>query len=271
MAFRTKIEISDRQVKQDTLTSATLSGTTEFGTPFSALTSGVDLDTVVTIGTLANVYSTFSGNTGTTVFDFYDSRMVVGVETLTVITDTNSGDTQTALGFEGSESVIIDGNTVNTEYTGATYDFTVTEMVDDGFSGWTGTGLSTWVTFLSGDTLDYQDRAIWVKVKGITETERLILVDEPDVITGTTRVLARDVEGDVVQIDVNDLGADKTFLWNQGTPASTWYVAHSLSKYPSVVVIDSVNKTVEGHIEYVDDNNVILSFNGAFSGDAIFN
>jgi len=63
----------------------------------------------------------------------------------------------------------------------------------------------------------------------------------------------------------------QNFVYNQNIPASVWNITHGLNKLPAITVIDSANSTVEGYIEYVDDNNVILKFNGAFSGTAILN
>ena len=54
--FRTKINLGDnRQGIQRKGTITDLSGTTVFGTEYSALTSGVDLETVQTTSTLGNV------------------------------------------------------------------------------------------------------------------------------------------------------------------------------------------------------------------------
>ena len=34
-------------------------------------------------------------------------------------------------------------------------------------------------------------------------------------------------------------GGDKNFIYNQNTPSATWEITHTLSKYPSVSVVDS--------------------------------
>ena len=87
MGFRTKLDYSDnRQLKQRERTSTILSGTTVFGMPFSALTSGVDLNTTGTTNTYGLVSSSFSGNSTTTIFTWYDSRMELAASTLSAIT-----------------------------------------------------------------------------------------------------------------------------------------------------------------------------------------
>lgn len=67
------------------------------------------------------------------------------------------------------------------------------------------------------------------------------------------------------------LDGDLTYVHDQAIPALVWNVTHNLGKKPSVTVIDTADTTMEGKIEYVDNNNVILTFNSSFSGTAIFN
>ena len=63
MEFRTKLDFSsNRQVKQYPETTTVLSGGTNFGMPFSALTTGSDLTTSGVSTTINGVVSTFSGN-----------------------------------------------------------------------------------------------------------------------------------------------------------------------------------------------------------------
>lgn len=65
--------------------------------------------------------------------------------------------------------------------------------------------------------------------------------------------------------------ADKTYIHIQGTASSTWSVAHSLNKYPSVMVVDSGNNVVVGDIAYTDNNNLVITFSASFSGKAYMN
>ena len=66
-------------------------------------------------------------------------------------------------------------------------------------------------------------------------------------------------------------GADKNYVHNQGAASATWNIAHNLNKYPAAVVVDSAGSVVVGQIEYVDLNNITITFNAAFSGDAYIN
>jgi len=206
MAFITKLDYSNnRQIKQFQLTNTKLSGTTEFGVPFSALTSGVDETSIITTSVLTGITSTFSGNTRVTEITFGADRMLVGVVELETITPTNSGTTQNTLAFEGIDPTIIDGNTVYNNYSGTTYDFTVTSMEEIGVDIWTGTTLSNDVVFLSGSSLDFQERPIWVDVKGITKTEKLIIDKLPVKDNTLQAVLGRQADGDVVEVDLTEI------------------------------------------------------------------
>ena len=64
---------------------------------------------------------------------------------------------------------------------------------------------------------------------------------------------------------------DKTYRHVQGSPSSVWNVSHNLNKRPAVTVADSGGTEVEGDVLYVNDNQVQLLFNAAFSGEAYFN
>ena len=66
-------------------------------------------------------------------------------------------------------------------------------------------------------------------------------------------------------------GADKTYIHLQGVSSATWSISHSLAKKVSVMVVDSAKRVVVGQVDYVDDNNITITFNGAFSGEAYLN
>ena len=64
---------------------------------------------------------------------------------------------------------------------------------------------------------------------------------------------------------------DKTFIFEQGIPSETWEIAHTLNKYPSVTIVDSMNTVVIGSIQYIEFGKIIVTFNGKFSGKAYLN
>ena len=66
-------------------------------------------------------------------------------------------------------------------------------------------------------------------------------------------------------------GGDAHYTHVQGTAESIWNVTHNLNKRTSVTVVDAMDNIVFGEVEYIDNNNVRLTFAGAFSGKAYFN
>jgi hypothetical protein len=181
MAFRTKLDYSDnRQILQRERTSTTLSGTTVFGVPFSALTSGPSTSDSGATETYTVALSTFSGNSATTVFTWYDSRMSLAEPEISALTPSNSGITQDVTVFTPNSTTVIDGNTVNLTYTGVSFDLTVLNMNVSGPS-YTGTVEHQIIDILSANTLDYTGRTIWIDNTEITRTKKLIVTENPQV------------------------------------------------------------------------------------------
>lgn len=67
------------------------------------------------------------------------------------------------------------------------------------------------------------------------------------------------------------VGSSGSFTFDQAVPASVWTINHPLSKMPAVAVVDSAGNVVEGDIQYVDQDQVIVTFNATFSGKAYLN
>jgi len=67
-----------------------------------------------------------------------------------------------------------------------------------------------------------------------------------------------------------DVG-DKTFVFTQ-VANQTWSIAHNLGKFPSVSVVDTGDTSVlGGKVEYIDNNNLTITFISAFAGKAFLN
>jgi hypothetical protein len=176
MGFTTKLDFSNnRQVRQNIETITVLSGATSFGVPFSSLPSGPNLTTTGITSTSTFLLSTFSGNSATTVYSWYDPFMETAISSLVPITLINSGVTQNASGFTGNPYVIIDGNSVATAYTGVTFDLTPIAIYDLGGGNYIGSVQSDFVDYYSATTLDFTGRTIWNDVSGITRTQELII------------------------------------------------------------------------------------------------
>jgi hypothetical protein len=62
-----------------------------------------------------------------------------------------------------------------------------------------------------------------------------------------------------------------TYKHNQMVPNIIWEVNHSLSKFPSVTVVDSAGSVVIGDVDYTDKNNLSITFKAPFAGIAYLN
>lgn len=62
-----------------------------------------------------------------------------------------------------------------------------------------------------------------------------------------------------------------TFIYEQAVASDTWEIAHNLSKYPSVTVVDSAGTVYYPAVQYVDKNNIIITMNGSTTGKAYLN
>ncbi len=74
-----------------------------------------------------------------------------------------------------------------------------------------------------------------------------------------------------IEAGAPELTGDKHYVFTQGVASSDWIINHGMEKVPSVSVIDSGGSVVEGEIEIVDQNSLILHFTAPFTGKAYLN
>lgn len=70
--------------------------------------------------------------------------------------------------------------------------------------------------------------------------------------------------GESAEITTADLGYQHV----QNVATNIWNIPHYLGFYPNITVVDSAGTVLEGDLEYVDVNNVKVTFSAAFSGNA---
>jgi hypothetical protein len=80
-------------------------------------------------------------------------------------------------------------------------------------------------------------------------------------ISGVKKIIAQ----------ITSEGRDKYFVYEKVLPSEQWVIKHSLNKHPSVTIVDSAENIVYGNIEYVSDNEIIITFSAGFSGKAYLN
>ncbi len=64
---------------------------------------------------------------------------------------------------------------------------------------------------------------------------------------------------------------DKHYTHDQGLPSLVWTVQHGLDKYPTISAVDTTGRVTIGQVEYIDLNNLTITFNASFSGKAYAN
>jgi type IV secretory pathway protease TraF len=101
-------------------------------------------------------------------------------------------------------------------------------------------------------------------------SEFIKLTDTPtSYIGGGDKVLK--VNSTETGVEFSNIIEDKHYAHDQGIPSIVWSITHGLNKYPSVLAVDTANSVVVGQIEYIDLNNIKITFNASFSGSAYLN
>ena len=119
-------------------------------------------------------------------------------------------------------------------------------------------------------TVDNRD----ILARTSTEGES-IRVRDLEVITNLSSLdkvmVVTESEENLVTVQTLSDVVDKHYTHTQDVVSDIWTIQHNLNKMPSITVIDSAGSEVFGEIDYVDENNVTLTFTGAFSGKAYLN
>ena len=63
-------------------------------------------------------------------------------------------------------------------------------------------------------------------------------------------------------------GLTTSYIHEQPTPSASWAINHMLNYFPNVTVVDSAGSDVVGSISYVDQDNLVITFNAPFGGKA---
>ena len=73
-------------------------------------------------------------------------------------------------------------------------------------------------------------------------------------------------------VDLESIIADAgTYTQCFEQSSDTWTITHNLGSYPSVTVVDSANTVVVGNVDYVNSQQLVVTFNASFSGCAFLN
>lgn len=105
---------------------------------------------------------------------------------------------------------------------------------------------------------------------------RISTYDKDQVIQGTDKVIGTDgVTGKTLNYEIADLALtiseETTYVENVTENTSVWEIEHNLSRFPAVQVVDTAGSVVIGDIQYVDQNNITITFSAPFQGTAYLN
>ncbi len=95
-----------------------------------------------------------------------------------------------------------------------------------------------------------------VKIGGITNSQETLKISQPSVNVSIAGAIA---------------GKDSHYTHDQNSASDTWSVTHNLGKKPSVVIVDSADTVLYGHIEYTDLNSLTITLSAPTSGKAYIN
>jgi hypothetical protein len=106
----------------------------------------------------------------------------------------------------------------------------------------------------------------------IPQAAKVVLVDDNQaiVVQPSVRALPIMVESGGPQGPPGE-GGDLHWMYTQSIPSAKWIIVHNLGKFPSVIIQDSANDEVEGDIDYINENELIITFSAPFGGVAYLN
>lgn len=63
----------------------------------------------------------------------------------------------------------------------------------------------------------------------------------------------------------------KSFVFTEGTPSTVWTIKHKLKRFPSVTVQDTAGDEVMGIIDYINEEELTVTFTANVTGKAFLN
>ena len=94
--------------------------------------------------------------------------------------------------------------------------------------------------------------------------------DSINITSSTTASVNVKSTSNVTSVSVSR-GGDKNYVHEQSSPSATWTVNHNLNKRVAISVVDSAGTAIICDVHYVSDNQVVLTFDAATSGNAYAN
>jgi hypothetical protein len=123
------------------------------------------------------------------------------------------------------------------------------------------------------DALNYKLES----VSGFTTNNSVLRVDGSGRVTQESLVIIDDLgsidipSGQTYSVGGIAIESDKTYKHIQSIVSDIWNIPHPLKKEPSCMIFDGLGNELVGRIAFIDNDNVQITFNTAFSGSTILN
>lgn len=116
-------------------------------------------------------------------------------------------------------------------------------------------------------TITYVDAvSIYVKTKGTDNILKIDFSKNSEAIEAMAKL--KTALHTVEKNMANSIEMDVNFHHIQSVPSTIWTFMHELNRRTPVVTMDNNGVEIIGLVEYIDNNNVKISFNQAVSGHA---
>jgi hypothetical protein len=182
----------------------------------------------------------------------------------------SSAPTEIVAILDGEGSIAVDLAATDGAYTtpkGVTYE--VTERIDDSNENKFFITVSETTEFNSG-ILDLADIA--PNIPTITTytyaTKEYVDTHIGAVATGVEFVPTSEISSTTVQEAIEEVRAKSKYVHTQSTASTVWNIQHNLKFFPNVTIVDSGENYVIGDVQYVDWNNLTVTFSHLFGGKA---
>lgn len=77
-----------------------------------------------------------------------------------------------------------------------------------------------------------------------------------------------EISSTTVQGAIEEVRDKSKYVHTQASASVQWNITHNLKFYPSVTIVDSGENYVVGDVQYIDWNNLVLTFTHSFAGKA---
>lgn len=99
-------------------------------------------------------------------------------------------------------------------------------------------------------------------------TDNFVVVDEID---GAVAIVNIGNEGKEGKEGKAGKSGDLHFVFTQGSASQEWIIEHELGKFPSVSAEDTAGEDIQGAVEYINENKLVIYYSAATGGVAYLN